>query len=187
MPAGSFGASPTINEVDLVATEAIILVSRPSRMRLAFGTDTLFFYVGDGVNWHRSSLKFYTDLPNVDMGYLQNNSKDGYYAAFITDKALINCTIGFNASTSNGGLWIDNSVTPNQLKIYMNSGAKTIMTDFSNTLGYLAHYPFSTTQAVKVWSGNSVEVGLNGRPMIQEYDISMGAYPPAKVLNGGTY
>jgi hypothetical protein len=33
----------------------------------------------------------------------------------------------------------------------------------------------------------SNEVGLNGRPVINEYDISMGAYPPCRIIFGGTF
>lgn len=181
-----FDIVPTVSTVT-VGTEATILALTPTSGDMAYSTDTQFFYVADGTNWRRASLKFYTDSANPDMGATQNNSKDGYYAAFITDKGLTNCYIGTNAGTTEGSIWVDNTVTPKKLRIYLNSTSNTILIDFSTSLGYLIHTPFSTTQPVKVWSGMSSEIGLNGRPMINEYTQSMGAYPPPKVINGGTF
>lgn len=172
-----------------VGTEATILALTPTSGLTAYGTDTQFFYVADGTNWRRASLKFYTDSANPDMGYLQNNAKDGYYATFITDKYLYNVVLqGYNGTAVNGAIRINTSATPDTLEIYMrDTGWFTIIYDLSMSLGYFVHYPFSATQAVKVWSGNSNELGLNGRPVIQEYDVSMGAYQPAKVLWGGQF
>lgn len=175
--------------ISQVNTEAVILASTPTAGNIAYGTDTQFFYVADGTNWRRASLKFYTDSANPDMGYLQNNSKDGYYATFITDKYLYNVILqGYNGTPVNGAIRINTSATPDTLEIYMrDTGWYTIIYDLSMSLGYFVHYPFLATQAVKVWSGMSSEVGLNGRPMINEYNISMGAYPPVKVLYGGEF
>ena len=175
--------------VVIVDTEAVILAATPTAGLIAYGTDTQFFYVADGTNWQRASLKFYTDSANPDMGYLQNNSKDGYYATFITDKYLYNCVLqGYNGTAVNGAIRINTSASPDTLEIYMrDTGWYTIIYDLSMTLGYFVHYPFSATQAVKVWNGMSVEVGLNGRPMVNEYAVSMGPYPPPRVLYGGTF
>lgn len=169
-----------------VGTESTILALTPTAGDMAYGTDTQFFYVADGTNWRRASLKFYTDSANPDMGVEVNNSKDGNYATFITDKGLYNVFFGANPSTTEGGVWVDSTITPKGLKIYLNSQVNTILIDFSTSLGYLVHYPFQTTQPVKVWSGMSNEVGINGRPMINEYDVCMGCMPAAKVISGGS-
>lgn len=172
-----------------VGTEATILALTPTSGLTAYGTDTQFFYVADGTNWRRASLKFYTDSQNADAGFMQNNSKDGYYATFITDKYLYNVVLqGYSGTPVNGAIRIDTTDNPDTLEIYMrDTGWFTIIYDLSMTLGYFVHYPFSATQAVKVWSGMSSEVGLNGRPMINEYTASAGAYPAPKVLYGGTF
>ena len=180
--------APAVSKMK-VDTEANILGSTASSGKIAYGTDTKFFYVADGTNWNRGSLKLYPDSQNADAGYLQNNSKDGYYATFITDKYLYNVVLqGYSGTPVNGAIRIDTTDTPDTLEIYMrDTGWFTIIYDLSMTLGYFVHYPFSATQAVKVWSGMSSEVGFNGRPMINEYTASAGAYPPPKVLYGGTF
>lgn len=173
----------------LVNTEAVILGTSAAAKQIAYGTDTQFFYIADGTDWRRASLKFYTDSANPDIGLMQNNSKDGYYATFITDKYLYNVILqGYTGTPVNGAIRINTDSNPDTFEIYMrDTGWFTIIYDLSMTLGYFVHYPFSSTQAVKVWSGMSNEVGLNGRPMINEYDISPGPYPPPKVINCGSF
>lgn len=177
-----FSGAPTKIKVD---TEANILALTPSSGKAAYGTDTQFFYVADGTNWRRASLKFYTDSANPDMGVEQNNAKDGYYATFITDKGLFNVYIGTNPSTNEGGIWFDNTVSPKLLKVYSDGAEKTVMIDFTNETGELVHEPFAVGEPIRVRNGMSVAIGLNGRPIYNEYAISMGAYPPARGLNGG--
>lgn len=184
-----FDIVPTVSTMT-VGTEATILALTPTSGDLAYGTDTQFFYVADGTNWRRASLKFYTDSQNNDPGFLQNNSADGYYAWFITDKGFYNVWFGTNPSTTEGGVWVDNTVTPKKLRIYLNSTSNTILIDFSTATGRLTHTPFTlpfSTQLIDVWSGMSEELSLSGRPMINEYDISPGAFAPPKVINGGGF
>jgi len=38
---------------------------------------------------------------------------------------------------------------------------------------------------ISAYSGNSEDVGLNGKPLIQGYVASLGAYPPDPVIDGG--
>jgi hypothetical protein len=182
-----FDIVPTVSTMT-VGTEATILALTPTSGDLAYGTDTQFFYVADGTNWRRASLKFYTDSANPDMGYLQNNSKDGYYATFITDKYLYNVILqGYNGTPVNGAIRINTEESPDTFEIYMrDTGWFTIIYDLSMTLGYFVHYPFSATQAIKVWSGMTANEP-NGRPLINEYVTSMGALPAPKIIYGGTF
>lgn len=175
----------TVSYVPIVNTEAVILASTPTSGLIAYGTDTQFFYVADGTDWRRASLKFYTDSANPDRGYEQNNSKDGYDEDFITNKGLFNTYLGTNASTAEGGWWVDATTTPKGVKMYLNSRTNTIMIDFTTATGKLIHTPFATTQTIKVWNGMSDEIGINGRPIVNEYMISRGACPPPRVICGG--
>jgi len=174
-------------------TEANILASTENAGVIALASDEfttdqhhVFFSLGGGA-WLRSPFPFILESANPDIGPSQTSSRIGYGTDYISNKVIVNCTIGTNPMTGEGGVWIDNSALPKTMHIYLDGTDKNIMVDFSNDDGYLAHYPFSADEAVRVASGNSVTTGLNGRPMLQDYDRSIGPYPPPKILNGGTY
>jgi len=173
--------------ISTVGTEATILALTPTAGNIAYGTDTQFFYVADGTNWRRASLKFYTDSANPDAGAEQNNPKDGYWSDMINDKVLANVSFGNNASTNEGGIWVDNTVTPKKFYIRLNSINNTILYDLSMTLGYLVGYQFQTAQAVKIWSGMSVDTPQGESPSINEYKISAGAEPARRIINPGGF
>jgi hypothetical protein len=40
---------------------------------------------------------------------------------------------------------------------------------------------------IEVNSGNSDNLGLNGLPIVQNYKVSMGAYPIPLEIDGGTF
>lgn len=174
-------------------TEANILASTENAGILAVASDTninghhhVFVSLGAGA-WMKMPFPAIPISGSPDMGIDNENNLLGYGREYITNKSLNNVTIGGKSMTTNGGFWLDQTVSPSVLYIYADDAVQTILKDFSTALGYLVHYPFETDEAVKVWSGMSVEVGLNGRPSINEYDVDMGPYPAPRIINGGTY
>jgi len=180
--------APAVSKMK-VDTEANILALTPSSGKIAYGTDTQFFYIADGTNWRRVSLKFYTDSANPDMGYTQNNSKDGYYATFITDKYFYNVVLqGYVGVPVNGAIRINTLENPDTFEIYMrDTGWFTIIYDLTMYQGKFYHAPFLAGDLIGVYNGISLRLGANGRPVYNEYDVSMGACPPEKDIDGGEW
>lgn len=174
--------------ISIIDTRAVVMATTLDAGLMGLTTDTneLCVSLGGG-SWMVSPFQLLTADPDPDIGLHEWNNRLGYGVDYITNKLLANVSIGSNPSTVEGGIWTDKSASPYTFKIYMNGAARTIMVDFSTALGYLVHYPFDSDQAVKVWSGMSVDVGLNGRPIINEYEVDIGAYPAPRILNGGTF
>lgn len=114
-----------------------------------------------------------------DMGYLQNSNRAGYYPEKISNKDLKNVTIKGSYREERGSVRTTKS---NEYQIYLGDEWKTIVTGFrfreNASGGYaLEHKPVGFETWIAVHTGNSVNVGLNGKPMVQAYQVSMGAYP----------
>ena len=169
----------------LVATKEQILAKSAAKIRTAFATDTKEFFISDGTNWRVASLRFSKELQNPDIGYTQASDKNGYYATFVTDKIFYNVRLLGNANPQNGSIRVDTSQTPNRFQVYLRGKWNTYYDDFTIANNDLRHAPLD--KQIYVWRGDSVEVGLNGRSIIQEYQVSMGAFPPPKVIPGGTF
>ena len=120
-----------------------------------------------------------------DMGVEKTSDVRGYGLAYITDKLLANVLIGSNARTENGGIRVDVTQDPDTLEVYLRSAWNTIIYDLTTEDGDFRHAPLS--EQIYVWRGDSVAISLSGQPVIQEYKMSMGAYAPPKVINGGTF
>lgn len=164
-------------------TKDNILASTPTAGAYAISTDTdeLFFY--DGTTWQKSPFKLFTDSVNPDMGYDQESNRLGYGTDYITDKTLSNTKIAGNVLTENGAVRVNTSISPNRLQIYLRDKWNTIFEDLTTDYGDFRHTPLN--KEVYIWSGDSVAVGLNGRSITQDYVTSMGAYPPARIIEGG--
>jgi len=120
-----------------------------------------------------------------DMGYETRSDKRGYGTDYITDKKLSNVLIGGNSRIENGGIRIDVENDPDTFEIYLRDIWNTIIYDMTTDDGDFRHTPIA--EEIYVWRGDSVMVGLNGQPVIQEYGASMGAYPTYPIINGGTF
>ena len=175
-------APPVLAVIDTIAN---ILSLTPTAGKTAYATDNKSFYVADGTNWRRADLTFEIDEPAPDMGYGFDSKKNGYYSTFITDKKLYNVTLQGNALTNNGGLRIDSLKDPDTFEIYLRGAWQSIIYDLTTEEGDFRHTPLS--QQIYIWNGSSVLVGLNGRSVINEYSVSMGAYPMKRIINGGTF
>jgi len=168
-------------------TLANILALSPSAGDWAYATDAERLYFYDGTNWLESPIEFNTRTA-PDMGYMgqaPDSSQRGYGKDYVTDKQLSNTLIGGNVRTENGAIRVDVTQTPDTFEIYLRDQWNTIIYDYTTANSDLRHTPVG--QAIYVWRGDSVLLGLNGQPVVQEYSVSMGAYPPYRTLNAGTF
>lgn len=124
----------------------------------------------------------------MDMGIEQANDNRGYGDDYVTDKLLAYCKIGGYASEEEGSVR-NNAGT---FQIYLNGAWEDVVTNFRfredvNGNYELEHKPVGFDMWLEVASGNSDELGLNGLPLVQNYSISMGAYPAQLQIDGGTF
>lgn len=178
------GGSPPIS----TDTLKNILASTPTDGLLKYASDTDWLLRANGSNWYIvesfSSLK----LQTPDMGAeMATTDRQGYGKNYVTDKLLANCQIGSNARVVEGGFRYN--ATTLSLEAYLNGAWRTIgiglfqepaIDDYA-----LEHKPLSLW--IKVFSGNSVQTAINGLPFIIGYKVSMGAYPPTPIIDGGVF
>ena len=172
-------------QVSLIDTKANILATSPSIPQTAFATDTTEFFVWDGTSWNVASIGLTEESQNPDMGYTQKSDKAGYTKTCITDKYLHNVVLQGNAREENGAIRIDVTKEPDTLEVYLRGVWQSILYDLTAESGDFRHTPLN--EQIYIWRGDSVSVGLNGQPIIQEYKVSMGAYPDRATLSGGEF
>lgn len=172
--------------VSYVGTETQILATAPSR-GLAYATDLgqLMFYSGSA--WYVLSAYLDIDLSAPDMGWLQNSNRSGYGKSYVTDKVISNSSFGANANTTAGGIRYNTTLL--KLQAYLNSAWETIVSNLllEEVSTILEHTPIGYTSRIKVFSGNSDNLGLNGLPIVQGYKVSMGCYPVPAQIDGGSF
>jgi len=167
-------------------TKSNILASTPTAGKFYRSSDSNEFYVADGTRWQKNPFPFVPEPQNPDMGYTQNSSKIGYTSTYITNKALNNVTLGSNPVLTERGLW---AISNDGYYGYIGGTTVKFVTGFRfrEKDNVFQHQPVINGDWISVYSGNSERVGLNGRPIIQGYSVSMGAYPPKPVIDGGTF
>jgi hypothetical protein len=104
---------------------------------------------------------------------------------YVTDKQLSNILIGGSARDENGSFRVNVANDPDTLEIYLRSQWNTIIYDLTTTYGDFRHTPLS--EQIYVWRGDSVSIGLSGNPIVSEYQVSMGAYPFNRIIDGGSF
>lgn len=173
-------------------TRANILATTPTTDVLAFATDSHEFFLYDTTNstWRIAPLELESESSGIDMGAytasgLGVSDRAGYYKDAITDKTLHNIVLKGSSRTVVGGLRIDTTQDPDTFEIYLGDAWQTILYDLTVEDNEFEHTPLS--EEIDVWSGNSNLLGLNGVPIIQEYKVSMGAYPAPRIISGGTF
>lgn len=169
----------------VTGTKRELLAVVPSGPTVGYATDVEEFFIFDGTYWNVGALRLARESVNPDLGYSQRSGERGFGDYYITDKTLSNMVLGSNAREENGAIKINKDVTPNTFEVYLRGQWNTIIYDFTTEYGDLRHTPLN--EQIKVWRGDSVKVGLSGNPIIQEYKASMGAYPPKKIISGGTF
>lgn len=177
------GASITID------TRANILASAPAQPTTAFATDTLEPFLWDGSAWYIAPLELVEQPNAVDMGLqppMVQNDRAGYTSDSITDKVIYNSAIGGNANSDEGSI----RTTDGNFQVFLLGewvdlpGARFREND-DGTYAYEAK-PLGLDYYLTFASGNSEQyIGLNGLPIIQEYNSpSMGAYPVHQQIVG---
>ena len=167
-----------------VDTKANILASTATSGAIGFSTDTREFFLADGTNWNVASLKLSTELEAPDIGFTQDNDKNGYANEYIDSKRFTNLAIGqFNEQPYEGAIRYDMSLSPPTFELFARGIWNKIFYDFQMINDNLEHIPKQFTIAVA--SGHSTEKGLNGLPYIRGYSVDMGAYPRPIIIDGG--
>ncbi|QNN23305.1 hypothetical protein HED60_13815 [Planctomycetales bacterium ZRK34] len=122
----------------------------------------------------------------IDIGAVQSSNPSGYYVGLLSDMGLYHCRLGTSDNTVDGGIRYASTETP---QVYVD-GWKDILygVNISQDTGNILQFnPLGSILTINTHSGDSVEVGLNGRPIVQSYKASMGAYPPREIISGGTF
>jgi hypothetical protein len=127
------------------------------------------------------------DSTNPDMGFSQNSDKRGYGNDYISEKDLNYCTIGFNDNTVDGNI---RTSAAGKLEFYTSGSYGEVVVGFkfreTNDGEFsFQHQPGGFDSWIDIATGNSENVGLNGLPVTQAYQTSMGAYPVRDSIFGG--
>lgn len=181
-PQGDPGTSVPV----IVDTRDNILALSPTLNSIAVASDTGRVYFGDGTNWQESPIIYKPRPQNSrDMGFEKNSPLSGYGETFFTDKIAYNFRILGNVLNAKGAIKIAEDVNGIQsLQIFINGAYQDLPADitFVDTDGNYVHS--INNQQIEIMSGNSVDLGINGLPTIQQYKRSMGAFPFPIVSDG---
>ena len=169
----------------VVGTKRDILESTPSNPLVGLSSDTQEMFFWDGSGWHVASIALSNETSAPDQGWTQDNDKRGYGEDYIDGKKATTFGVGqFVGNPYNGAFKLDQSTNPMSLQIYARGKWNKIFYDLQMINGDLEHIPITYT--IDVRSGNSNEVGLNGLPIVREYEVDQGAYPSRVIIDGGT-
>lgn len=172
-----------------------ILALTPTGNQLAYASDTSEFYLYTGSVWKVAPLELSTRSATPDMGaYTQTQGQgisdpQGYYDTAITDKLLHNCAIKSNGDAIEGSV---RTTTTGYFQIYLNARWNTVVINFvfredSTGTHELEHQPVGFNFYYEIMSGNSDALGIDGKPIIQQYSADMGAFQSDLVIDFGTF
>lgn len=124
----------------------------------------------------------------TDMGAYQTSSSDGIGEDYIASKRLSHVLIGSNDRDEDGAI----RVIDGTFQIYTNGVWNDVVINFrlreDDTGAYeLEHKPIGFDWWYEVMSGNSDIIGIDGKPVIQQYSSSMGAYQVDLQIDGGGF
>ena len=172
-------------------TKDTILALTPADVTIAYATDVERFYIFDGTGWFESAVNFAVSTSAQDMGLEQESSKQGYGLDYINQKKLTYVKLGDAANNETGALKYE--VDTNEFQVYSAGVWNAVVLGFrfredSDGAYELEHKPVGFEWWYEVISGNSMDnLDLDGRPLVNQYTISMGAYARDLILNGGTF
>lgn len=181
-------------------TKANILAANKPIGTFALATDTNEIFVSIGsTSWVKVPFSMVADLALPDIGYTQSSSRIGINPpgggidGDITDYIFSNDAIGSNTNTANASATrIPVRAFNSTLQIYVSGAWQTIVSNFifkeDSLWGYaLEHMPVGFTMYLEVMTGSSLNnLGLNGLPLVNHYNLSMGAYPVPAISGGRT-
>jgi len=171
-------------------TEENILASTPTETAIYYATDTnqTFLYSTDNSSWYQISSILNTSVEAPDMGWNQLSNRAGYGQEYISDKKLAYCKFTSSAAEDENAF----RVSDYSFQIYLNGEWQNLAVgvrfrEDENGLFEVEHKPVGLTVWIEIYSGNSDIVGLNGKRLVQQYTISMGAFPGTTTISGGTF
>ena len=123
-----------------------------------------------------------------DIGQVQTSDARGYGLDYVAEKTLAYCRISSSAFDEEGAVRIKNNI----FQTYIEGSWRDIPTGFRFRQDPDGNYEFEHKPTgfewwIEVSSGNSDLLGLNGLPIVQNYAVSMGAYPVPLEIDGGTF
>ena len=107
---------------------------------------------------------------------------------YISDKRLSHVLVGDNTREEEGAIRTKDGF----YQIYLNGKWNDIVINFvfredGSSTYELEHTPVGFDTAFEVMSGNSNMLGIDGKPIYNQYKTSMGAYQPDIIISGGTF
>ncbi len=192
-PGGQYDKFPEAFFTDTIDN---ILVVPPVATIPAYASDLGVNLISDGTQWNINTSYFVPQADAHDIGAEEFSNRIGYGKTYVTDKSLSNCAIGFGSVSNpmDGQLrhFLNTFFNTEVLQIYQNGEWETLPANVTlrdNQAAQrhaLEHFPLTNTW-IRTFSGDSELVGLNGRSIVQGYQVDLGAYPGIQQLNGGTF
>lgn len=170
-----------------VDTKANILALTPSSPTLALassdvGGETLreiLFW--DGIKWYETSI------PVSDTGYpvgaMLNNDQKGYHKDYIDGKFITNMMLGNSSRETYLSFRVNTANNPPTLELYYDDRWNRFLVFEIEDDDKLKHKYLDTTY--NVWSGDSTKLGINGLPLTNQYQTTVGACGTYVKINGG--
>lgn len=178
--AASAGVSGAITD-----TKANLLGTLRDAGVIAYASDTKQFGVYTAAGLDFQQLPQVAEVAAPDLGSIQNSPRNGYAASYVTDKSLVNCTVGYSGVASAGGLRITSA---GKFQLYLNSVWNDIVFNFvlreiSANNYALEHAPIGFSNYLEMMTGMSLSaLGRNGLPLTAGYRTTIGAYGyPGKI------
>lgn len=173
-----------------VDTKANIIASFPTEDAIAFASDVFRYYIwiADESKWYESPVN-YGLKSGVDIGVEQDSSLAGYGLDYISDKRLSHVLVGSSDRDEEGSI----RAVDGNFQIYLNGVWNDIVINFRFREDSIAgtyeleHKPVGLDFWYEVASGNSNKLGIDGKPIAQQYTVSMGTYQPDLIIDGGAF
>lgn len=183
--------TPSVKLQFIANTRANLLASTPAGPVLAYATDTAELFIYNS-GWYVFPLEADAEVAAPDMGLqhpLVDNDKSGYTAEMITDKSIYNSRILGSAVDQAGSI---RTTTSGTFQVYLNGTWNDVVINFrlreDSTGAYeFEHRPVGFSEWIEILSGNGNTLGLNGLPIVQQYTVSMGAYPVNVHIKGRSF
>jgi len=183
------------SDIITVSTRSVILASTPSEAgQLAYANDSNQFFVYNGSSWQVAPLELKAVTSTLDMGAFNQDGlgvsdRSGYYHDTITDKILNNIRILENDRDEEGAI---RTTTNGIFQVYLNGIWNDVVINFilredSSGSYEFEHAPVGFDLYYELMSGNSDITGVDGKPVVQQYTTSMGAYQVNLQIDGGTF
>ena len=160
---------------------------------LAYATDLNTFYLSYNSEWFFNSIPFVKEeVTGVNIG-VQQTTPTRYNALYVTDLGVYNSELGgckfVNTDKTDTGLLrsVEFSSGVVQPQIYSDGAWRALLVGIEldeTTGGSLVFTPFGSEQTIQVHTGNSTQLGLNGIPLVQNYERDIGANPAQRITSG---